>query len=176
MQEVANASREVSKMKTDSTKAMSVTNELRQTIEAVIARWRDAVTEKNLQAIENMITDDAVFVASTAPPLMGRKAISTHYAGYFEKFNIRDIVEDPHPEMALMKDTVVVCTTDRTVLTPLDGTQPLTLRRQTMTLFREENGSWKTSRGLSCVVADDSALTQLSSTEIQPINNPKSDS
>jgi ketosteroid isomerase-like protein len=38
-------------MKTYSTKAMSITDELRETIEAVIARWRDAVAEKNLQAL-----------------------------------------------------------------------------------------------------------------------------
>lgn len=141
-------------MKNYSKTAMSITEELRERIEAVIARWQDAVTEKNLQALEDMITDDAVFVASTAPPLVGRKEITTHYRGYFEKFDIRDIVEDPHPEMALMGENAVVLTADRTVLTPLDGTPPLTLRRRSMTLFREENGSWKISRGLSCIVAD----------------------
>lgn len=147
---------------------MSITEELRERIEAVIARWQDAVTEKNLQALEDMITDDAVFVASTAPPLVGRKEITTHYREYFEKFDIRDIVEDPHPEMALMGENAVVLTADQAVLTPLDGTPPLTLRMRSMTLFREENGLWKISRGLSCIVADDYALKQSPVTAVPP--------
>jgi ketosteroid isomerase-like protein len=102
-----------------------------------------------------MITDDAVFVGTTGPPVVGREEIGEHYSTYFQKFDIREIAAHSPPEILLMGDNAVVWSVDQIELTPLDDTPPITLARRTMTLFREENGSWKISRGLSCVVADD---------------------
>ena len=113
---------------------ISMNDELRKTIETVIDRWQNMTAEKNLPALLEMITDDAVFVGSKTLPLVGRKAIADHHKLYFEKFDICDVVDNPHPAMELMGDNVVVWTADCTVLMPLDGTQSINLNRRTMTV------------------------------------------
>lgn len=48
--------------------------------QTVLRRWADAIAARDLDAIEQIFAEDAIFIATAPAPLLGRAAIRAYYS------------------------------------------------------------------------------------------------
>jgi hypothetical protein len=48
--------------------------------QSVLCGWRDAIGARDLEAIEQLFAENAIFIATAPAPLLGRAAIRAYYA------------------------------------------------------------------------------------------------
>ena len=115
-----------------------------QEIWALQNRLLDAIKEKMLPELLDMMTDDVVLLTASGPPTVGRDAVKALCTDLFSRFDIRhhcEVTTGPRIGNVIMSAGGHLLT-----LRPLDGGDPVTTRGRTMKVFRLENGAWKLSR------------------------------
>ena len=115
-------------------------------IRALQSRLRDAIKEKALPALLEMMTDDVVLLTASGPPTVGRDAVKALCTSLFSRFDIghsSEVTSGP-----VIGNAAINAGAHLTTLRPLDGGNPVTTRGRVVAVLRRENGVWKLARVL----------------------------
>ena len=108
-----------------------------------------AVRAKNLEAILDMITDDAIFLLPGSPEVRGKQAIAEMYRGFFARF---DAVEQTATleEVKVSGDWAFGWGADEILATPAAGGPTMRTRGKNMIILRRgPDGAWRFARGIN---------------------------
>ena len=127
---------------------MDSASQHRAEIEALSARWLAAERRQDLEAMLEMVTDDAVFLLPNGQSLAGKGAIAALFRSFFAAFS--------SDHQAVTKEVQVLDTwayawgVETTVLTPRSGGPPVRLRGFGFSvLHRGQDGQWRFARGIN---------------------------
>ena len=130
---------------------------VRREISATRARFEDALANKALSEVLEMVTDDVVLLTASGAPTVGRAALEAVCMSLFRRF---DFAERPGAELFGVQaiGNVAISAGGYLVkLSPVEGGVPAVTRGRIVVIFRNENGVWRLSRGLTWASwADDS--------------------
>ena len=109
--------------------------------------WLDAVNSNNLQEIESILTDDAVWIPPGMPALESKKAIADWMKPSFDEFNHNmEIAED---ELKGAGHWVVEHASFKSRLNPKDGGEGTVFDGKYIVIWRlEKDNKWRIERYL----------------------------
>jgi uncharacterized protein (TIGR02246 family) len=118
-------------------------------IRRLYLEWIDAVREGDVDALAEMVTEDALFLATGAPPVAGREAVSEAYPAIFARHRIEQGFEEE--ELVIAGDWAFCRGLERFTATPRNGGPPVALagRRALSILQKGADGRWRFARGMS---------------------------
>ena len=107
-----------------------------------------AVRAKNLEAVLDMVTDDAIFLPPGAPEVRGKQAIAEMYSGFFARFDVEQIAT--LEEVQVSGEWAFAWGTDELHATPVSGGPSMRTRGKSMTILRRgTDGAWRFARGIN---------------------------
>ena len=132
---------------------------VRQEISAIAARFQDALAKKALSEVLDIVTDDVVLLTASGAPTVGRTAVEALCLSLFRRF---DFAERPVSELHGAQAIGNVAITGGgylAKLSPIEGGGPAIMRGRIVVVFRNEDGAWRLSRGLTWATwVDDSCM------------------
>src|SRR5262249_27206996 len=114
-------------------------------IRELVATWMAATKSGDVDAVLDLMTDDAVFLVPGRPPMRkadyanAAKAQAAHAHPTFE--GTSEI-----QELQVLGDWAYMWTKLRVVATPPDGSPPTARSGHTLTILRKEQGRWRLAR------------------------------
>jgi uncharacterized protein (TIGR02246 family) len=117
-----------------------------QAIRALTATWMDASKAGDLETVLGLMAEDAVFLVSGQPPMIGK---SSYAAAARPKPNQTPPQIDGTSEIQEIKvlgDWAFMWTKLKVVMTPSGGATPVTRAGHTLTILNKQNGKWVLAR------------------------------
>ena len=122
-------------------------------IKNVTENWEAAVRAGDVTLLSSLVTDDAVFLASGAPPVKGKEAIEALYGNVFAKFKIEQ--NSSYEEVQVIGDWAFAWGPDSITLSPIAGGNPVQWNGYAITILRRQtDGSWKFARGVNSMTQE----------------------
>jgi uncharacterized protein (TIGR02246 family) len=125
-----------------------------QAIRDLVTKWNDATAEGDVEAVMNLIADDAVFQVTGRAPF-GKDAFAEGFRAALEQVRIeaRSEIE----ELQVIGDFAYLRNHLRVTITPRGGGVPLHRTGYTLTILRKQpDGSWVLSRDANLLAAEPS--------------------
>ncbi len=120
----------------------------RAEIEALSARWLAAERRQDVEAMLEMVTDDAVFLMPNGQSVTGKPAIAALFRSFFAAFS-----SDHHAtieEVEVFDTWAYVWWVETTVFTHRGGGPPVRLRGVGLSILRRDHdGRWRFARGIN---------------------------
>jgi uncharacterized protein (TIGR02246 family) len=108
-----------------------------------------AVRAKNLEAILDMVTDDAIFLPPGTPEVRGKQAVAEMYGGFFARFAVVEQTAALE-EVKVSGEWAFAWGTDEILATPASGGPAMRTRGKSMiVLQRGTDGAWRFARGIN---------------------------
>ncbi|HUQ27164.1 MAG TPA: SgcJ/EcaC family oxidoreductase [Usitatibacter sp.] len=112
-------------------------------IRELLATWKRATREGNVQALLDMLTDDVVFLTPGNAPF-GKKQFE---AGFLQvSVQSRIDVEQQVEELRCVGDFAYALSFLRVTVTPKVGGNGVNTEGHVLSVFRKEGGRWKIAR------------------------------
>lgn len=108
---------------------------------AVAMALEQAYQDEDLETVVAFYADDAISQAPGYPTDVGKEAIRTAYAGFFDAYDIQRDFELADVDMA--GDFATRTGEWTQVLTPADGSKPITEVGRCVIAFKKVDGEWK---------------------------------
>ena len=131
---------------------MSMSIDERQ-IRDLYATWRNAMLEEDLDAVLQLVTDDAVFLVPGQPPVRGKE----QFAQLFElaRGQFRMEFQSEFDEICLHDDWAYVTSRLAVAMTPKSGGAPVRRAGHTLTILRKRaDGHWAVARDANMLAPD----------------------
>jgi uncharacterized protein (TIGR02246 family) len=134
---------------TTSVHAPSPQQDDKEAIQRLTEEWSAAMRRRDAASLISMITEDAIFLPPGFPPIRGRQAVQAMYDLFFPQFsNVEQTVSVEELEVA--GEWAFIWGTESLVLAPPAGGPPIEMQGKGMSILRrQQNGSWKFSRGIN---------------------------
>ena len=118
-------------------------------IRAVVARWLEATAKGDIQAVLDLMTDDALFLVPGHPPMdrAAFKAASEAQAGAAMSIDGKSDIKEVH-----VSGDLAYIWTHLTVSIRSGGSAPVTRAGHTLTIFRKIGERWLLSRDANMLV------------------------
>lgn len=117
-------------------------------VEALFAAWKEAVRDGDLDAMLELITEDAEFWTHGQPPLRGRDAVRTAFAPVLDKW-VLDQAFECH-ELILAGELALARGMEVNRLTPREGGEAVVQRQRAFSVLRRgDDGRWRFMRGMT---------------------------
>jgi uncharacterized protein (TIGR02246 family) len=121
-----------------------------QAIRALVGSWLAATKRGDIQAVLDLMTDDALFLVPGRPPMdkAGFAAASRPPPGPKSIIDGMTEIKEIHVEgsLAYMRSHLEV------TVTPADGSAPVRRARHTLTILRKVHGKWLLARDANLLV------------------------
>jgi uncharacterized protein (TIGR02246 family) len=120
-----------------------------QAVARTLKAFGDAVSREDYAAVLDMITDDAVFWTANYPAIQGKAALKAAYDG-LAAYRVHQDFEIE--ELQVCGEWAFVRGYENFTLDPKDGKGPrveIKRRRAISILRRQQDGTWKTARGMT---------------------------
>jgi uncharacterized protein (TIGR02246 family) len=118
-------------------------------IRAVVARWLEATSRGDTQAVMDLMTDDALFLVPGQPP-MDRAAFKA--ASEAQAASGMSIKGDSEIREVQVAGDLAYLWSHLTVTIRSAGVAPITRAGQTLTIFRKVGNRWRLSRDANLLV------------------------
>lgn len=103
----------------------------------ILSKWKNNLDSKNLLAISETYSDDAILVSTFGEILQGRQAIKNYFKGLFELENLKVQFTD-EPIVSKLKDTTVY--TGLYVFSHLENNRIVSTKARYSILSQNKNG------------------------------------
>lgn len=119
-----------------------------QGIYALLAAWRGALREGDIEAVTTLVTEDAEFWSHGAAPLTGRPALADAFRPFFTGYEfLQDF--DCH-ELVVRGDLAFMRGLERNRLVPRDGGDTMEVEQRAFSVMRRGvDGRWRFARGMT---------------------------
>jgi uncharacterized protein (TIGR02246 family) len=120
-----------------------------QQIRDLHAAWGAASRARDVGRILELVTDDCVFMAPGAPPILGKEGVRAVYAQMFDRYGTAAIEQE-----SVIEEIVVAGSwafwrgTDSITIAPKD-TASIRASGYGMGIVRKEDGAWRFARGIN---------------------------
>jgi ketosteroid isomerase-like protein len=109
------------------------------------AHYTDAINSNNLDSLMGMMTEDVVFLAAHAPPMIGKAAVRSWAAAYYDAFTTR--WEKDNKEFVVTGEWAFERYDYRSTDTPRAGGKPVTDTGWGLVLYHHDaDGKWRVAR------------------------------
>ena len=120
----------------------------RAAIQQLIKNWKEAVLAKDVRRVQEMVTEDSVFLVTGAPPTKGKEQVGAMMTRAFARMEMRQDFD--LEEILITGDYAIGWGIESAEVTPATGGPTSKFRGYSMTILqRQPDGSWKFARGLN---------------------------
>lgn len=125
-----------------------------QEIRKLVANWMEATKKGDIPAVLSLMAEDAVFLVPGQPPMIGKAAFEA-------AANAQSTSKDSRPEfegtseiqeIKVFDDWAYMWTRLKVVITPSDGSPPITRAGHTLSILRKQAGKWVLARDANMLV------------------------
>jgi uncharacterized protein (TIGR02246 family) len=115
--------------------------------------WRETLRSADLEALGELVVEDAEFWTHSQPALHGRATMRAAMAPLFEEWTLDQ--EFACDELIVSGDLAVARGTEINRLTPRDGGESVVRRQRAFSvLLRGDDGIWRFARGMTIPAPD----------------------
>jgi uncharacterized protein (TIGR02246 family) len=119
-----------------------------QGIYAVLAAWRDALRDGNMEAVTTLVTEDAEFWSQGAAPVTGRTALADAFRPFFTSYEL--LQEFECAELVVRGDWAFMRGLEWNRLVPRVGGDTLEIQQRAFSIMRRgTDGRWRFARGMT---------------------------
>ena len=122
-----------------------------QAIHQFFELWRAATMTGDVEQIQSLCADDAIFLQPGQAPIQGGALFAAAFRGFASRFRVdyKVVVED----IRLMGDHACVWTSLTVTAAPRSGGEPQQRAGNSLTLLERRDGKWVLSRDANMLVA-----------------------
>lgn len=125
----------------------------KESILALLERWRLATRGKETEGLLELVADDVVFLPSSMPPVKGKEEVEKMYRAFFPRY--REIKHEAViEEIRIAGDWAFLWGTDELRLTPESEEPNIHLKGKGLSILkRKSDGSWLFWRGINNMIS-----------------------
>jgi len=117
-------------------------------IEVLLSAWQKAIASSDLDAIAEMVTEDAEFWSNGRAPLIGRQSVKDAFRPVFDSYTMSQ--EFRCDELVVADDLAFMRGLEVNRLVSRDTGQETTVHQRAFSVMRRSaDGSWRFSRGMT---------------------------
>ena len=115
-----------------------------QAIRHLVATWSDATKRGDTQTVLGLMAEDVVFLVAGQPPMIGRAAFATASNAQSGASGARPVFEVTQEiqEITISGDCAYMWTRLKVMISPADGSPPITRAGHTLSVLRKQHGQW----------------------------------
>jgi uncharacterized protein (TIGR02246 family) len=119
-----------------------------QGIRKLVAIWAEATKRGDIQAVLDLMTEDAVFLVPGQPTMIGKAAFEAAAKAQSMSGDARPQLEGASEiqEIKVFDDWAYIWTRLSVVITPADGGTPIIRAGHTLSIIRKQAGKWALAR------------------------------
>ncbi|NIM51389.1 MAG: SgcJ/EcaC family oxidoreductase [Gemmatimonadales bacterium] len=119
-----------------------------QEIYTLLAAWREAVRQGDIEGVVDLITEDAEFWSQGATPVTGQAALTDAFRPFFADYELLQDFECH--ELVVRDDLAVMRGLERNHLIPRAGGDTVEVRQRAFSIMRRStDGRWRFARGMT---------------------------
>jgi uncharacterized protein (TIGR02246 family) len=128
--------------------ADSAASEAVREIYTLLDRWREAVREGDIQAVINLVTEDAEFWSHGAASVTGRAALAEAFRPFFTNYEL--LQEFECHELVVRGDLAFMRGLEINRLVPRAGGDTVEVQQRAFSVMRRSaDGRWRFARGMT---------------------------
>jgi len=124
-----------------------------QEIRQLVATWMTATKAGDFDTVLGLMADDAVFLVTGQPPMIGKPAFATAAKSVAGREPPRIDGTSEIQEVKVLGDWAYMWTRLTIVVTPPGGAAPMTRAGHTLSVLRKQNGKWVLARDANMLAA-----------------------
>lgn len=117
-----------------------------QEIRRLLATWMSATKAGDAETVLSLMTDDAVFLVTGRPPMVGKAAFAAAAQGQAAREAPRFDGRSEIRELRVLGEWAYMWTALTVTVTPPGGAAPMVRSGHTLTILRKVDGRWLLAR------------------------------